>query len=457
VNEEKKIKVLQAVQTLSRERLLPFITYDFPKYEVNYHLKRLAEKLEKVEKGEIKRLMIVMPPRHGKSFICSQYFPAWYLGRNPTHQVIATSYADDLARDFGRKVRNLIKSPLYEKLFGLTISEDSASQSRLHTQQGGVYVSTGIGGAITGRGADLAIIDDFCKNREQADSITYRNKVWDWYSSTLRTRLMPKGAIVVIATRWHKDDLIGRLLNGGEKWEMLHFPAINDKGEALWETRYPVTSLEDTRKAITARDWHCLYQGVPADPEKQIFHAEMFKYWHELPQGDLVMTIDPAFSNKESADCSCILVAMKSGNKTYVIEYINEKLLPNALIDKIVAMYKKWQPAYVGIEAVAAQTIIGYYLKERMASEGIQFSYEEIRQKEAKEQKILKLEPFIRQGLIIWHRSHTELEQQMLEFPLGEHDDIIDALQMTFQFKLGGQIQTLDVNITYNEFGEPVY
>jgi hypothetical protein len=247
-----------------------------PGYVTGAHHAVVCDALEAVERGEIKRLMVFQPPRHGKSELVSKRFPAWYLGRNPKRQIISASYGQDLASDFGREVRNILTSPEYRALFpGITVASDSAARNRWHTNQGGSYVAAGVGTAITGRGADILNIDDPLKDRSEADSETVRNGVWNWYTSTAYTRLMPGGSVIVTLTRWHEDDLAGRLLaaqeQGGDQWHVISMPAINADGEALWPARYPITALEGIRTAIGPRDWSALYQQDPRPLDGNLF------------------------------------------------------------------------------------------------------------------------------------------------------------------------------------------
>ena len=212
---------------LAKDSLLKFTEYTNPDYQAAGHHQQIAEALEKVERGEIDRLMIFMPPRHGKSELASRRFPSWYLGKNPSKQIIAASYNSDLASDFGREVRDIVKSPEYHNIFDVSLAEDSRAVNRWHTNHKGVYIAAGVGTAITGRGAHVALIDDPFKDRQEADSETTREGVWKWYTSTLRTRLMPGGAIVLIQTRWHEDDLAGRLLKQQkDRWTIIELPAI---------------------------------------------------------------------------------------------------------------------------------------------------------------------------------------------------------------------------------------
>jgi hypothetical protein len=237
----------------------------WPDFEVARHHQTIIEKLEAVERGEIKRLMIFMPPRHGKSLLSTQIFPSWYLGRNPARGIITASYAQDLADDFGRRVRNLLDEPLHRATFpACRLSEDSRAANRFGTTAGGTYFSVGVGAAITGRGAHLLLIDDPIKGAEEARSETVRRSLKEWYSSVARTRLQPGGAIVIIQTRWHEDDLAGWLLNehGGEGWDVLSMPAIAETdepfrkaGEALWPSKFPVSELELIRREAGGAVW----------------------------------------------------------------------------------------------------------------------------------------------------------------------------------------------------------
>jgi len=254
----------------ARRALLAFTEFTNPQYQRARHHELIAAKLEAVERGEIDRLMLFLPPRHGKSELASKRFPAWCLGRNPKRQIIAASYNSDLANDFGRSVRNIVAEPEFGQVFrGVSLAADSQAANRMNTNHGGAYVSAGVGTAVTGRGAHIAIIDDPFKDRAEADSETRRESVWDWYRSTLYTRLMPGGAVAIINTRWHEDDLCGRLLESegriedGGQWDVLEMPAINSAGEALWPEWYPMPALERiSRRLDTLQRWH----GIPFGP-----------------------------------------------------------------------------------------------------------------------------------------------------------------------------------------------
>ena len=239
-----------------------------PTYEPAAMHRLICEKLDNVIEGRTKRLMIFTPPRHGKSELVSKRTEAYLLGRFPTKQVISASYGAELAVDFGREVRNIVSSRPFKALFPeVSLATDSSAKNRWHTNQGGSYVAVGVNGAITGRGADLLNIDDPVKDRAEAESPVIRKSTWDWYRSTAYTRLMKGGAVVLTMTRWHEDDLAGRLLaaekSGGDRWEVLNLPAFNHKMQALWPERYDEDALNQIRAAIGDREFGSLFMQDP--------------------------------------------------------------------------------------------------------------------------------------------------------------------------------------------------
>jgi predicted phage terminase large subunit-like protein len=270
-------------------------------YQAANHLRKIADKLEAVERGDIKRLMLFLPPRHGKSLLASQFFPAWYVGRNPEKQIIHATYGQDLADGFGRHIRNQITDPLYQAIFpGVTLEKDSQSVARFHTSNGCVYHAVGVGAAATGRGAHLLIIDDPVRNREDADSELMRQKTKDWYTSVAYTRLMPESAIIIIQTRWNSDDLSGWLLkeHTHEGWDVLNLPALDHEGNALWPESYPTKRLLQIRKAVGERDWAALYQQSPTVDGGNILKKQWWKIW---PEGKKLPTCDHVFLSWDTA------------------------------------------------------------------------------------------------------------------------------------------------------------
>ena len=440
-------EIQEALRSLAHERLLAFTMVMYPEFKINWHHKVLAEKLEAVERGEIKRLMIFMPPRHTKSLLSSQMFPAWFIGRNPKKQIITSTYGHSLAARFGRDVRNLVQEPRYGLIYSdVQLSEDSQAKDHFNTNQGGIYIATGIGGAMTGYGADLLLIDDPVKDRQDAESETIRENTWNWYTSTAHTRLMPGGAIILIQTRWHDSDLAGMILqNEKEKWEVLSLPAIAEqdekyrkKGEALWPEHYTLENLLEIKSSIGISEFSSLYQQNPINEETAEFKRQWFKYYRddECPTNmRIYTTVDPAISKKASADESCVMtVGVTPDNSKFVLEYTNAKLNPTELIEEIFRHYEKYKPIKVGIETIAYQEALSHFLKIEMRKRNQFMRIEEIKTREDKETKIRGLIAHYQNG-VMYHRAGfcDTLEQQLLRFPKSAHDDVMDALAMQQQ------------------------
>lgn len=311
-------ETLKAELTKRRAKggLVPFTEYTLARYEAAAHHHMIASKLEAVERGEIDRLMIFMPPRHGKSELVSVRFPAWFLGRNPEKQVIAASYAHKLASKFGRQVRNIIASQEFQDLFpGVALSPDSEAKDLFNTSHEGAYLATGVDGSVTGSGAHIALIDDPVKGRKEAESETVRDNTFDWYQGDLYTRLMPGAAIVICQTRWHEDDLSGRILeregrkeDGGE-WDVLELPALDAEGRALWPEWYDEQALERIRKSVGPRDFAALYQQSPQPDEGSFFKREWFELYKERPKNmHYYITSDHAPGDDDNNDRSIVRV-----------------------------------------------------------------------------------------------------------------------------------------------------
>lgn len=309
-----------AAASFARANLLCYAIGQWPGYQVAPHHALLAQRLEAVERGEIKRLVVTMPPRHGKSALTSEFFPAWYLGRNPERQVICASYSQELASDFGRKVRNWTTTPIHRAAFpGSGLTEDSQAAHRFHTERGGVYIAVGRGGSATGRGAHLFVIDDPVKDREEAESEAIREHTKSWYRTVALTRLMPNGAVVIVMTRWHDDDLAGYVLreHGHEGWDVLNLeadaPAQGDplgrvEGAALWPEMYPVDVLASLRISLGSYDYGALYRGRPVPREGGIFKASWFEQgrYDTAPHRDLVRRIVQSWDTaQKAADTNC--------------------------------------------------------------------------------------------------------------------------------------------------------
>lgn len=433
---------IKACLILAREDLIDFSIVVSSKYSATWFHEEVAKQLMAVERGEIRRLMIFCPPRHGKSQIASINFPAWYLGRNPDKEIITASYSGELAQDFGYKTRDLVNDDIYHKIFNLRLKEDSKSKAKWMTNKNGSYTSVGVGGAITGRGANILLIDDPLKNREEAESKVVRDKIYSWYTSTAYTRLEKDGAIVLIMTRWHLDDLAGKILdNDNESWQIVEFPAIAEKdekyrkiGEPLWPDKYDLKALEDIKRNIGIYDFSALYQQNPIPTESQDFRKNYFRYFEEEEIKDkqlqYYITVDLAIGQKEQNDNTAIIVVGKErvGANWYIIEKNIGRLTPLEVIDELFALYLKYRPIKIGIETVAYQEALVYFLTAEMKKRQIYLPIQELKPKSDKELRIRGLIPLYKTG-VIWHRhSDIDLEEELLTFPKGKHDDIIDAL-----------------------------
>ncbi|MDD5502446.1 MAG: phage terminase large subunit [Candidatus Thermoplasmatota archaeon] len=377
-------------QELARRHLLDFTQLTFPGYQTNWHHKKICEILDKVVAGKIKRLMIFTPPRHGKTELVSRRLPAYILGRDPGEQIIATSYSADLAGQNNRDVQRIIASDAYQAIFPETFLADDprAFRYRGDYQQNsdmfeipgrpGFYKSAGVGGGITGRGFTCGLIDDPIKNAEEANSPVYREKVWEWYTSTFYTRAEKDARIIIILTRWHEDDLAGRLLEQQEnepfadRWTILEIPAIKEDdnpddprktGEPLWPEKYSLEVLETIKSTLSGYQWAALYQQKPKPREGNMFRREWFEII-DIPPADMrkirywdLAATEPA-KGKDPAYTAGALVGEKDG-----IFYICD------------IRRRRSRPA--GIEALVKQTAeldgkrVNIYMEQEPGSSGV--------------------------------------------------------------------------------------
>jgi predicted phage terminase large subunit-like protein len=350
--------------TDARDYLINFCQLNHRQYNVDRVHTQIANALESVAAGHIKRLMIFVHPRTGKSEIASKQFPAWFLGHYPDKSIIDTSYSLGLAGDFSRATRDIMGSSNYLSVFDTRLKYDSKSAHRWNTEQGGGLIAAGVGGPITGRGADILLIDDPVKNREEADSKTIREKVWKWYTSTAYTRLEPDGgAIVLIMTRWHEDDLAGRLLaamkDGGQyadQWEVLSLPAIDDDGVPLGARGFTLADYERIREVVGPRDWNALYQQNPTPQEGGIFKLEWWGQYNgnEPEFTRIVQSWDTAFKKGEDNDYSVCITLGKTGNAVHVLDVYRVRLEYPELVRMVKAKHAQYAPQTVLIEDKAS-------------------------------------------------------------------------------------------------------
>lgn len=380
-----------------------------------------------------------MLPTHN-SMMASEFFPAWYLGRNPDHYVVAATYAQDLADDFGRKVRNQIADPGYQRIFpGVGLKQDSASSRRFHvtlpndavvTGQNGAYFAVGVGGPLTGRGAHLLLIDDPVKNREDADSEISRRKMKDWYTSTAYTRLMPGGRVVVIQTRWHMDDLSGWLLedHAHEGWVVLNLPAISDDGQPLWPEQYSLEALEAIKRALPARDWSALYQQRPQPDEGSYFRREWFTEWDKLPAVRYYGTSDYAVTDGGGDfTVHCVWAIGPDGN-IYRVDRWRGQTSSDIWIERKLDLIAKYKPiAWFG-EGGVIQKAIEPMLKRRMRERNVFCRLEWLSSVADKPTRARSFQAMAASGRVKFEKG-ADLSE-FLVFPAGKHDDEVDTASL---------------------------
>ncbi len=416
----------------ARAGLIPFTEYTNHAYEPAPPHSEIAEKLEAVERGEIDRLMIFMPPRHGKSELASRRFPAWYMGRNPDKQIIAASYNSDLASDFGREVRNIIRTNEFSRLFNVKLAEDSRAAGRWNTDAGGAYVAAGVGTAVTGRGAHILLIDDPVKDREEAESELRRETIWNWYTSTAYTRLMPGGAVILIQTRWHEDDLGGRLLeaenNGGDQWVKVNLPAIKD-GQALWPERYDVDALKRIKAAIGPRDFEALYQQNPTPDDGTFFLRDWFKRHDDPPKlGHIYITSDYAVT-EDGGDWTAHLVWNYHEDTLTLIDGWTGQTSADVWIEELLRLFKQHRPLCYFGEAGVIVKAVKPMLTRRMNELRVFARTEWIPSISDKPTRARAFQARAAMGKVSLPKTDLgeKVLNQLLSFPAGKHDDLVDT------------------------------
>jgi len=416
------------------------------------YLLMLSDELIKVARGETKHLMISMPPRHGKSELTSKYFTAWFLGHFPDKRVMLTSYEADFAASWGYKARNILDENGH--LFGLKVSGASAARNRWDIEgHGGGMVTAGVGGPITGRGAHLLIIDDPVKNAEDANSKTMRDKAAEWYKSTAYTRLEPGGAVIIIQTRWHEDDLSGRLLKEEpDKWKVINLPALAEENDPMGRTlgqplsphRYNIEALQEIKSTIGSYWFNSLYQQHPTPLEGAIFKAHHFKYWKPIPDGcdlgdkkvalstcRIFQTCDPAASTKDTADYFVLATwALTKENDLILLNLLRTRLEGPDQVNLFKQQYQKWSPAFQAVESVG----LGKTLYQMLVREGL--PVRELKPDKDKVTRALPAAARMESGCIYFLHSAPwlgEFESELLSFPTGAHDDQVDVLSYAVQ------------------------
>jgi hypothetical protein len=454
----------------SRRNLVDFEIATNRNYDPNWHHDRIAQELEHIEKygdRDYKILIISVPPRHGKSQMCSIDFPAWYLGKNPHKEVITASYSADLAQDFGGKTRSKVDSDQFKLIFhNVKLKEDEKARGRWRTNGEGSYMAVGVGGPITGRGADILLIDDPIKNREEAESIVMRDKIWDWFTSTAFTRLSPGGVAVIIMTRWHLDDLAGKIIAHpflSKRTKVIRFAAIAEqdelpfrkKGDPLWLTRYDEKALKEIRDTIGPYDWAALYQGNPVLTENQEFKPGWFRPIDEQTVDMMncrrFLTVDSAMSKKTQADFTGFCDNRINSENFWHLSAWGAKLGPEELVDTLFTLHAKYKYEKIGLETTTYTQGLKPYLDSEQRKRNVFLPIVELTHGgTAKEIRIRGLIPHYATRSVFHITGRCrELEDQMATFPVGSHDDVLDAT--AYQLQLVDEEVSGNVTVSYPE------
>ena len=426
---------------------------DKSRYQPVRHHETICAALEEVEKGTYQRLIISMPPRHGKSELASRRFPAWFLGKDPYRQVIFATYNADLAMDFGRSVREIMRQPAFRQVFpGCKLRVGSQSSDRIQTEEGGVANFVGVGGALTGRGADLLVIDDPIKDREDADSKRERDKLWEWFTQVAMSRLMAGARVVIIMTRWHEDDLVGRLTDPknpcynseiAEQWKLLSLPAIADHddpmgrkpGEALWPERYGLEFLNEIKR-LNARGFSALYQGKPTPDDGDFFRREWLKGYlpQELPTNlRIYVASDHAVSTSQQADKTCLMpVGVDEQGDIWILPDVWwRKADTDDVVDAMIDIMERLKPSMWWAERGHISKSIGPFLRKIQQERGVYTVVDEVTPAKDKQTRAQAIRGRMAMGKVHFPRFASwwgDAENELLKFPQSRHDDFVDAL-----------------------------
>jgi len=470
--EEKRLLAAQRLLRIKRARddLLDFTWLSMPhpddpddqsrsRYDPQEVHRFVCDLLQRVERGEENRVIIQLHPRIGKSELVSRRFPAWFTGRDPYRQVIVGSYNDSLAQEFGREVREIMRTSFYQQVFpGVRLRKGSQSVDRLQTEDGGMLAFMGVGSSIVGRGADLLVLDDPIKNEEEARSQTSRDKLWDWFRRVAMTRLMGSAARVVICMqRWHEDDLVGRLINPdnphydpeeAKKWTVVEFPALienqedkdrdalgRDFGEVLWPNFLTREFLEGQRR-LDPEGFQALYQGRPTPPEGAFFKAEHLKTYGpgELPANLVYYAAsDHAVSLEQNRDRTCMgVVGVDEDDNIWVLpDLVWRQMDSDEQVDSMLHLMQRYSPLFWWAERGHISKSIGPFLHRRMQEERTYINIIEKTPARDKQTRAQSIQARAAMGKVYFPRfAHwwQDAKEELLHFPHGTHDDFVDFL-----------------------------
>ena len=440
---------------------MAYVNYVWPSFIHGRHHEKMARAFERVARGEVKRLIINMPPRHTKSEFASYLLPSWFLGMYPGKKIIQTSHTAELAVGFGRKVRNLVDSDAYKDIFpDVALQSDSKAAGRWATNYGGDYFAIGVGGAVTGKGADLLIIDDPHSEQEAALSETnpeIYDKTYEWYTSGPRQRLQPGGAIVVVMTRWSKKDLTGQVLKAaaqrsGEEWEVIDFPAIMPSGKPLWPQFWSLKELSALKEELPNGKWMAQYMQQPTSDVSAIIKREWWKIW---PEDDppfcefLIQSWDTAFLKTERSDYSACTTwgvfyqpdatGINRANIILLNAFKSRMEFPE-LKQRAMQEYKEWNPDTLVVEAKAAGSPLIFELRA-MGIPVQEFTPTKGNDKIARLNSVADI---FASGMVWVPNTNwaEELVEEVASFPSGEHDDMVDSMsQALIRYRRGGFIR----------------
>jgi len=451
----KQLQVLYAqrkIQNKAKNDFLSFVKCVWPDFIEGSHHRLVAEKFNKLATGELKRLIINMPPRHTKSEFASYLLPSWMVGRNPKLKIIQATHTGELAIKFGRKAKHLIDSPDYHKIFDTRLQEDSKAAGRWETAQGGEYFAAGVGGAITGRGADLLIIDD-PHSEQDALSPSALENAYEWYTSGPRQRLQPGASIVLVMTRWSTKDLTAMLLKAqkevkGDQWDVIEFPALMDHGP-VWPEYWNAEELEKVKATLPVAKWNAQWMQKPTSEEGALIKREWWRKWKENripPLQHVIQSYDTAFMKKETADFSAITTwgiffpDQDSGANLILLDAVKGRYEFPELRRRALEQYKYWNPESVIVEAKASGLPLTYELRQ-MDIPVTSFTPSKGNDKHV---RVNTCAPLFESGMI-WapeQKFAEEVIEECAAFPHGDHDDLVDSMTMAvMRFRQGGLIK----------------
>jgi predicted phage terminase large subunit-like protein len=457
--------IVEAKRALAYEKakddFMVFTNYVWPTFIHGDHHVKMARAFERVATGQCKRLIINMPPRHTKSEFASYLLPAWFLGKFPEKKVIQTSHTAELAVGFGRKVRNLVDSDVYKDIFpAVGLQADSKAAGRWATNKGGDYFAIGVGGAVTGKGADILIIDDPHSEQEAALSETnpeIYDKTYEWYTSGPRQRLQPGGAIIIVMTRWSKKDLTGQVVKAaaqrsGEEWEVIDFPALLPSGRPLWPEFWSRIELEALKAELPNAKWQAQYMQQPTSDVSAIIKREWWRIWEEdyPPQCEfLIQSWDTAFLKTQRSDYSACTTwgvfyhpddtGAEQANIILLNAFKKRMEFPE-LKQKAFEEWKEWEPDAMIVEAKAAGSPLIFELRA-MGIPVQEFTPSKGNDKIARLNAVADL--FASGHVWVPNTSWAEeLVEEVASFPSGEHDDLVDSMsQALLRYRRGGFIR----------------